>query len=179
MRRQLIRPRRRAINNSVGRIFFFSTDDADVQIPAPTWSIASLQLDQNHEPASQSEFETLCKRALIDPSTVPSPPKLRQDLGNMLHMIQQIVDDTTITVNHQHTATNSIDLEDPAVLYDVPRGVTEAPLRRDDAVQTNNNNMQSSSCFVWQPKLKRSGAHQYFEIVTARGRGSENDNQNE
>jgi len=153
------------------------------RIPAPTWSIASLELDRNHTPVSTEELNTLCKRALIDPGLLSNEATdaLRQDLGNMLHMIQQVQDDST---SIERFGKDIMEMEeDPAVwYYDVPRGVTAAPVRDDDDestssaayAETTEEEAAALKSFL-QPKMKQRGAHQYFEIVTARRSSGAND----
>jgi len=127
-------------------------------IPDATWSVESLELGKKHPPVSQQELERLAKRALLDVRHLPVED-LRQDLGNMLHMIRQVQ-------SFQPTEElNEVDL------YDVPRGVQATPLRKDDE-ETDERVIQQEKQ-VWEsflkPKTTMVGAHSYFVIATRRG----------
>ena len=140
-------------------------------IPPPTWSIASLGLDRNHSPVSSEELQTLCKRALLDPRlwSNEETDALRQDLGNMLHMVHKVRDDARIEelANDMMAEIGS----DPSFsYYDVPRIVKEAPTREDDysssELAADAQNVLES---FLRPSMKQHGVHHYFEIVTGRG----------
>lgn len=154
------------------------------QIPAPSWSIASLELDQQHAPAGLADLEKLAKRAVIDMSLLDdgdnnnnnnctaSKERLCQDLGNMLHMMEQVQNFNAHTATANNATTT--DAMDAVVLYDVPRGVTEAPCRDDDNDSNDDSSLTMSAAVrasLLEPKMTRVGAHQFFEIVTARQRG--------
>ena len=128
------------------------------QLPEPTWSIASLELDKNHTPVSEEELALLAKRALID---VPSDPQargsLRQDLGNMIHMIQTVKD---------FAADEELTDED---IYDRPRGVTMAPVHRStESSEAEQEEMRQVWDSLLKPKTTNVGAHPYFVIETKR-----------
>ena len=160
-------------------------------IPAPTWSISSLRLHESHPPASSEELQILAKRAVLDVRQFNDVTKqqLCQDLGNMLHMMNAVQ-------NFQSTTTNSTmpegEPEDAArMMYDIPRGVTEAPFRMDDDhddddtsgnkavtnTTTSNTDKQDNEEEIrishsvresyLEPKMKRVGGHQYFETITS------------
>lgn len=149
-----------------------------ITIPKPTWSISSLQLHEPHPPASMEELQILAKRSILDLRQFNDETKrqLCQDLGNMLHMMKQVQ-------NFQSTTTTALsDMKDcdPNVIYDHPRGVTEAPFRIDDDSATKLrpytvNHEKEDEVRLSQlvresylePKMKRVGGHQYFEIITA------------
>lgn len=133
-------------------------------IPAPTWSIASLQLDQNHNPVSEEELRKLSKRALIDVSSGGTKnDSFRQDLGNMLHMIQQVREfqaKQEVQVDHKNGA-----------IYDCHRGNgAPSPVRNDDE---DNTTEEREAKQVWESFLKPHtiavGAHSYFIIATDKG----------
>lgn len=121
--------------------------------PDPTWSIQSLQLDKQHPPVSDQELYKLARLALLDVSTMDEP-RLKQDLGNMMHMIQQV---QSFQSREQLTEFD---------LYDRPRGVTAAPVR-DNSMSEKE---ETEGKRVWESFLKhkttRVGAHSYFAIAT-------------
>lgn len=146
------------------RIFFSSRTNTKKRsitkcFPDPTWSIADLRLDQRHEPMSQAGMEVLAKRALIDLAEIDSniQLQLRQDLGNMMHMIHQV----------SEFSCPEIDALSDADIYDIPRGVIEAPVRYS-LKPTQSDEQEAKQ--VWESFLKTQtknvGAHTYFEIAT-------------
>jgi hypothetical protein len=152
-------------------------------IPAPTWSLQSLELSQTHTPISDQELSRLTKRAVIDLSALDShttntisKASLAQDLGNMMHMIQQV--QSALPDKEMEHLTD-------ADIYDVPRGVTAAPVRREqdtstftDATLTTSsssttpNKAQLKRPMWWdsllKPKTTTVGAHSYFAVCTQR-----------
>lgn len=154
------------------------------RIPQPTWSIQDLALTTSHPPISQKELERLARLVLIDVSgninnyNGDNLDSLKQDLGNMLHMIQHVTE-----YEHQQSTGNATidtrnnrgDDSDDAMcgarIYDTVRGVKAIPLRKgieedpfqaEDAVQAQE---------IWehflQPKMiRRGGGHVYFAIET-------------
>jgi hypothetical protein len=165
-------------------------------IPRPTWSVESLQLHVAHPPISSHELQQLAKRAvllLVPPCSPTAPPhnddhdsndtqnaQLRQDLGNMMHLIQQVVATSSVS---SATTTTSQPQQDAAAdaaaqaawIYDAPRGVTTSPLRKtaahDDENNGSNDRMhQRQEAHVWkgmlEPKTTKVGAHSYFVIPT-------------
>ncbi|CAB9523346.1 expressed unknown protein [Seminavis robusta] len=137
-----------------------SASHTSFALPKPTWSVKDLELTKQHLPISNKELEKLAKRALLDLDQLDAKTReeLRQDLGNMMHMIEQI---------------QSLQLDENVALseediYDRPRGVTSAPLRdaneREDTLETTNNLWAS----FLQPKTTKFGAHDYFSIETKR-----------
>jgi Asp-tRNA(Asn)/Glu-tRNA(Gln) amidotransferase C subunit len=139
-------------------------------IPDPTWSVASLQLDKAHPPASVEELHVLAQRATLDMCRLDDATrnKLCQDLGNMLRMIEHVQE------NDPATAQSEIKTPmDPVDLYDVPRGVVAAPFRdEDDRTQDERNDeekamAQSVRNSFLEPKMRWVGGHQYYEIVTS------------
>ena len=119
-------------------------------LPKPTWKLADLELDRDHPPVSIQQLDLLSRRALINVQDLEQKDQLRQDLGNLLHMIDQ--------VSSFHTA----DVLEDADLYDVPRGVTSAPVRDDTEQQSSDNN----TIEYLRPKLKVDGGQEFFEIQT-------------
>ena len=129
------------------------------RFPDPTWSIVDLRLDQKHVPMSQGEMEVLAKRALIDLDEIDPQEQLqlRQDLGNMMHMIHQI----------SEFSCPEMDSLTDADIYDAPQGVTETMVRRSSK-PTQSDEEEAKQ--VWEsylkPQTKIVGAHTYFEIAT-------------
>lgn len=169
-----------------------STRTSAFQLPDPTWSIRDLELSKQHAPISDTELQTLAKRALLDlthlennndnsnidgDNAMKMRQQLRQDLGNMMHMIEQVrsfdfdnQDDTATTGGNGFAETD---------LYDKPRGVVAAPLRRDPGSEDNgvgeqigNNALleeqEAKRVFenFLQPQTTKVGAHNYFSIET-------------
>jgi hypothetical protein len=143
-------------------------------IPAPTWSLQSLELSQTHTPISDQELSRLTKRAVIDLTAITSSKaSLAQDLGNMMHMIEQVQAPLSYTEMEHLT---------DADIYDVPRGVTAAPVRREQDTTADATTMTSSSSSslpkahqrpewwdsLLKPKTTTVGAHSYFAVCTQR-----------
>ena len=120
-----------------------------------------------------ADLEKLAKRAVIDTTLHDNKEQLCQDLGNMLHMMEQLLPESAEKQSESAINTTNYDADPAVLLYDVPRGVTEAPCRDDTALGDDENlalSVMSASVrgSLLEPKMKRVGAHQYFEIVTAR-----------
>jgi hypothetical protein len=149
--------------------------------PQATWSVESLQLHKNHNPISYNELTVLAKRAVIDINTLESKQciQLQQDVGNMLHMIEQVMisdikeeNNTGMSILQQQKDTLTT-----SDLYDTPRGVHAVPLRDDDATNDNSTNSKELQQIykeyetVWtsylQPNTKRIGSHNYFVIASS------------
>lgn len=56
--------------------------------------------------------------------------------------------------------------DDPAVLYDVPRGVAATPVRKDIVVDENMSKRSKDT--ILKQHLKQVGAHMYFECEALR-----------
>jgi hypothetical protein len=104
------------------------------------------------------ELERLALKSLLDVSKLKDPDTLRNDLSNMLHCLEQVQDISLPELSNEE-------------VYDVPRGVTAAPLRnsRNDIWE---NKDQEEAKQVWETLLQNKtiqrGAHSYFSIVTKR-----------
>ncbi|GKY96729.1 hypothetical protein MPSEU_000632400 [Mayamaea pseudoterrestris] len=123
-------------------------------VPPPTWSIQELQLKHDastSEPLSTELLNTLSRRALLH---IPDDDSYRKDLTNFMQLIQQVVD-----WNKEFEAENSEEI-DAAELYDLPRGVKEAPLRNDDDIVIKTHPAVSLD------KTVAIGSHKYFAIKT-------------
>lgn len=137
----------------------FSTTEKQDLIPEPTWSLSELELTSKAEPVSMQELERLARKSLLDVSKLKDTDALRRDLSNMLHCLEQVRD------------TNLPDSLSDEQVYDVPRGVTAAPLRSasNDAYKEEE---AEEAKHVWEtllkPKTKQRGAHSYFSVVTKR-----------
>ena len=168
-------------------------------IPKPTWSIRSLQLHESHAPADMKELEILAKRSVLDLRQFDDETKqqLRQDLGNMLHMMKQVqrFQSTKTVEERQDDDDDDDDQNNPIMLYDVPRGVTEAPFRIDANITTTSSEVISSPAddreghqisqsvreSYLAPNMTRVGGHLYYEIVTSIQRtanGNDNNDNN-
>ena len=174
-------------------------------IPSPTWSVQDLELTLSHPPLPEEEFKKLARLVLLDVSSSSSRRRssnndnnndsLRQDLGNMLHMIQQVTEyqyppstkssssssssrsgsNSSCNSNNVHDGYDTVDSEatydDSSKIYDAVRGVKAAPLRRgleDDPLQLSDTAQAQD---VWenfvQPKtMRKGGSHVYFAIKT-------------
>jgi hypothetical protein len=122
------------------------------RLPAPTWSVSDLQLNADHDPISYEELHQLCRRACL----LPPPPqedasrRLAQDVGNLIHLIEQVrsIDpDQLLAVGDDAPSDSSVasptipswsspssplshrDASERArLIYDAPRGVSSTPL---------------------------------------------------
>ena len=162
------RQQNEARTGTAGKVYLSSKSSSKssnyTKLPSPTWSISSLELDQKHEPISREELSVLAKRALISVSLLDSmnrTDELRQDLGNMIHMIQQV----------QDFATAETELLSDADIYDKPRGVKATPTRSEDCGSALE---EEEAKQVWdsflKPKTTAVGAHSYFAIATKKER---------
>ena len=209
---QLVQSRSHAKN--AGNSSNSSSRASSFRLPDPTWSLQDLELSKQHAPISDAELQILAKRALLDVGTTTTPTtttassttanllkeddndddgggassttrkQLCQDLGNMMHMIEQLVsfnfDDTKATSNNNN---NRVLVERD--LYDTPRGVLTAPLRRDKTSNQVDDREIRSLNTIWgeqqeteeqeakrvfesflQPQTTKVGAHNYFSIET-------------
>lgn len=131
------------------------------KLPEPTWSISDLELSKQHEPISEEELQQLAKRALLDMDQLEDAQRqqLRQDLGNLMHVIEQVQ-----SFDHGDSELTDADI------YDKPRGVTVAPLREDETEQ--DEQLDETAKKVWdsflEPNTTKKGAHSYFSIDTKR-----------
>jgi hypothetical protein len=166
----------------------FTTNSANEKqhkhIPSPTWSIKDLELTSTHPPLPQEELERLARLVLIDinnDNNDDDMDSLKQDLGNMIHMIQHVteydgknkhVGDVSIASEEQQTDENDPTYgRDAGSIYDAVRGVKSIPLRKgieDDPLQEGDTKQAQE---VWdnflQPKtINRGGGHAYFAIET-------------
>lgn len=154
-----------------------------IQVPPPTWSIASLELHKQHPPISSSELDVLAKRAviLIDPG--PLREQLCQDLGNMMHMINKVqdfvhVDDQNSNSSGNQSTANHCSDQEATWLYDVPRGVTVAPFRYERQKKSHSNDHVANTV---DPKLEKensvskSSSNTTTESATATTVHAEND----
>lgn len=173
-----------ALTNIISRNFVLGNPSSDkntstttappFQLPDPTWSVADLELSKQHEPVSDDYLHTLARRALLDLDQLDPAARqqLRQDLGNMMHMIEQVQ-----SFQHNSNYENS-DL-DEAAIYDKPRGVSAAPLRDDSdssgaaaAEQQLEEMSQKVFDTFLKPKTTKVGAYNYFSIETKREDGT-------
>jgi hypothetical protein len=120
-------------------------------------------------------FRRLAKRALIDIERLDddNQAQLRQDLGNMLHMMEQQVVEAAVVQDERDNDSGSSSPVDPVELYDVPRGVQEAPVRdgsTKELVETEPQPQMDDAVYenLLQPKMTQEGAHRYFDIMTGR-----------
>ena len=170
-------------------------------IPSPTWSVQDLELTLSHPPLPEEEFKKLARLVLLDVSSSSiissssnddNNDSLRQDLGNMLHMIQQVTEyqyppstksssssrsgsNSSCNSNNVHDGYDTVDsgatYDDGSKIYDAVRGVKAAPLRRgieNDPLQLSD---AAQAQEVWenfvQPKtMRKGGSHVYFAIKT-------------
>jgi hypothetical protein len=143
-----------------------STTVAPFRLPEPTWSVQDLELSKQHPPISVVELEKLAKRALLDLSHLDESTRddLRQDVGNMMHMIGQ--------VQSFRQNDKGIDELSDGDIYDKPRGVTTAPLRKDgDSCNKDTKVDHDQVCEKFlRPQTTKIGAHDYFSIETKRER---------
>lgn len=165
----------------------FTTNSANEKqhkhIPSPTWSIKDLELTSTHPPLPQEELERLARLVLIDINNDNNDDdldSLKQDLGNMIHMIQHVIEydgknkhvgDVSIASEEQNDENDPTYGRDAGSIYDAVRGVKSIPLRKgieDDPLQEGDTKQAQE---VWgkllQPKtINRGGGHAYFAIET-------------
>lgn len=146
------------LKKSVARRLFSSSEKEDL-IPEPTWSLQDLELSSSTgEPVSMQELERLARKSLLDVSKLKDTDALRRDLANMLHCLEQVRE------------VNLPNLSDEDV-YDVPRGVTAAPLRSattDAFAEEEEKEAKQVFESLLKPKTMQRGAHAYFSVVTKR-----------
>lgn len=154
------------------------------RIPQPAWSIQDLELTSSHPPIPQKELERLARLVLIEVSGIrnnnegDSLESLKQDIGNMLHMIQHVTEydhrqstGKATTERRNNRDNDSDEVMCSARIYDTVRGVKAIPLRKgieEDILQAQDA-VQAQE--IWehflQPKtIRRGGGHVYFAIET-------------
>ena len=155
---------------------------AEHHIPQPTWSLKNLKLTSTHIPITQQELERLAQLVLVDMSrnsnmrddeTIVS---LKQDLGDMFHMIQHISEsDCWKSKTKDVVDTRNIDdKDDPTIsarIYDIVKGVRGIPLRNvteEDPLQAQDAVQARAvwEVFLQSKMIRRDGGHQYFSIET-------------
>jgi hypothetical protein len=104
---------------------------------------------------SEEQLSKWAKRAVL--AVDPSDAELRQELGNMVHMIQQVRD---FEYDEEEDLTEE---EQTAALYDVPRGVVAAPVREDII---KDEGLDTEWMQYVKPHMTTSGGYHYFEIAT-------------
>ena len=138
-------------------------------IPEPTWSIKSLELDFKHAKLPPDQVQRLAHLALLDLDQLLLPNSkndLEQDLGNMMHMVEQVSDFVKDPSNKELFTIPQVD---DAFQYDYVRGVTSAPYRSVQAPPDAQD--LEDAARVWGTYLEPSttlqgGSHQYFSIST-------------
>lgn len=152
-------------------------------IPQPTWSVQALELTSTHTSITQNELERLARLVLVDVCRNSnhrddqSIDSLKQDLGNMLQMIQHV----TMHISQEPTLKDGVDTRDndkddaasSVATYDIIRGVRGIKLRKaieHDPLQTQDA-AQAQDIFSGKNLLSkmvlRGGGHKYFAIETA------------
>jgi hypothetical protein len=122
-------------------------------VPKPTWSLKDLNLTNNHtDPVSMEELQMLAKRSLLD----VIEDDMRQDLANMLQCLRKV---QSVRVVAMGTAVE---------IYDVPRGVTKAPVRTGEATTLEKLEAEQVFKSLLLPKTVKQGSHDYFAVVTKR-----------
>lgn len=151
----------------------------EYRIPQPTWSMQDLELTPIHTPINQQELERFARLVLVDVSGNDSDcdddtsDLLKQDLGNMLHMIQGVTEHDCRTTSGKDVADtrDTDDLRSRARIYDIVRGVRGVPLRKEieeDPLQASD---AGQARVVWEnflqsKMIRRGGGHKYFAIET-------------
>lgn len=161
LRRAILRATRRTAPVQVTTNRLLSTPPhRPFRIPKPTWSVRSLELEKDHPPAEN--LDLLAKRAglCLAHFSAEEQERFRQDVGNMLSMMRQVSSREKFS-------------EDPAVLYDQPRNVVKTPVRKDEVTDNTHqevtNRMKET---LFERRLKRHGAHVYFECTGGRSSDS-------
>jgi len=161
-----------------------SQQQLEQHIPDPTWSLEDLELMSTHTAIAGQELERLGRLVLLDVSENRSTSKdemidsMKQDLGNMLNMIQRVtVHDYNESKGDCMDNSSGSDLEEQdneagsAATYDTVRGLTTMQLRKEielDLLQAKDA-QQSRDILekTLQTKMvRRGGGHKYFAIKT-------------
>ncbi len=153
-------------------------------IPNPTWSLQDLELTSTHTSIPEQELKRLTKLVLVDlfennehhPDDILN--LMKQDLGNMLHMIQHVTkydyqesirngdDDSSDTV-----VEKGFDMTADATTYDTVRGLKRGDLRKGielDPLQTQDATQAQNILEKLNLRMiNRGGGHKYFAIETA------------
>jgi Asp-tRNA(Asn)/Glu-tRNA(Gln) amidotransferase C subunit len=124
--------------------------------------LKDLELTSKQPLIPEEELDRLSRLALINIES-SDREMLRQDLANMLHMVDQV-----------SSYPLEDDDEDEDAIYDGVRGVTAAPLRKTAEQDPLQQVDQEQAGKVWksllQPKTTRKGGgHEYFSIQTKQG----------
>jgi hypothetical protein len=153
-------------------------------VPQPTWSVQDLELESTHIPITQQELDRLARLVLVDMSENSSNcddetiDSLKQDLGDMLHMIQHVTEHDCQESIGKDVAdardNNHDDKDDPidsATIYDTARGVRGIPLRKaieEDPLQAQDASQAQviSETILHSKMVRRGGGHKYFAIET-------------
>lgn len=148
-------------------------------VPQPTWSVQDLELTSTHVPITQQELEKLARLVLVDMSANSSDgddkttDSLKQDLGDMIHMIQHVTD-CQESIGKGVTDARNNKNDDPtasAAIYDTARGVRGIPLRKvieEDPLQAQDASQAQviSETVLHSKMVRRGGGHEYFAIET-------------
>lgn len=153
-------------------------------VPQPTWSVQDLELTSTHVPITQQELDRLARLVLVDMSENSSNSddetidSLKQDLGDMLHMIQHVTEHDCQEIIGKDVAdaryNNNDDKDEPtgsATIYDTTRGVRGIPLRKgieEDPLQAQDASQAQviSETVLHSKMVRRGGGHEYFAIET-------------
>ena len=156
----------------------------ELHIPKPSWSIADLEMARTHPPITQQELERLARLTLVDASAqindrcVDSNFYMKQDLGDMVHMIQHIAQPDrqkqTIKASTDNILKNDFDKKDDPTgtgrIYDEVRGVKGIPLQEVSVKDLQGEDSVQAQA-IWNEKIEtkmihRGGGHRYFAIDT-------------
>ncbi len=161
-----------------------SQQQLEQHIPEPTWSLEDLELTSTHTAIAEEELERLGRLVLLDVSENRSTSKdemidsMKQDLGNMLNMIQRVtVHDYQESKSDCMDYASGSDLEEnniqsaSAATYDSVRGLTTMPLRKESELDPLQAEDASQSRDILEKTLqtkmiRRGGGHKYFAIKT-------------
>lgn len=154
-------------------------------IPNPTWSLQDLELTSTHTSIPEEELKRLTKLVLVDlfeNDEYQHDDKLnlmKQDLGNMLHMIQHVTKyDYKESIRNGNDDLSDTDFEKgcdttaDATTYDTARGLKKGmPLRKEielDPLQTEDATQAQNVLEKLNLRMvNRGGGHKYFAIETA------------
>mmetsp|Transcript_20572 Transcript_20572/g.29038 ORF Transcript_20572/g.29038 Transcript_20572/m.29038 type:complete len:176 (+) Transcript_20572:268-795(+) len=134
-------------------------------VPPPTWSIKDLELSTiDVAPVSVTELNHLARKSLLDLKKLPETDSLRLELARMLHCLEQI---------------KKVELPemDDREIYDIPRGVTAAPLRSKTDSLRPEEEREAKRIFdeYLSPKTVQRNDSSYFSIITKRDRISKDE----
>jgi FAD/FMN-containing dehydrogenase len=120
-------------------------------------------LEKQHLPVQKEALSALAKRALIDLQQLDNVEELRQDIGNMIHMMDQIQNSKAAI-----STRNEENDHESRRMYDIPRNVDAVPSRRGRSSSLEKEKSQHVWDSLLSSRTRGVGGHSYFVIPTTR-----------